>query len=50
MRKVPKHIQRPDYAETSIPSSELQEKADRTIEIKSKEDIEILREVGLLAR
>ena len=42
---------KPDYAETGVPTMELTSRyAEKIIEVKSKKDIEKIREVCLLGR
>ena len=47
---VPENIVKPDYGLTSYPASEISSKFQTTIEVKTPEDIEILRKVCLLGR
>uniref|UniRef100_A0A0G4HYE1 Methionine aminopeptidase n=1 Tax=Chromera velia CCMP2878 TaxID=1169474 RepID=A0A0G4HYE1_9ALVE len=51
-KKVPPHIQKPDYADTGVPESELRvkNKGGKTIEEKTKEQIERLREACKIGR
>ncbi|KAF9414952.1 Methionine aminopeptidase 1 [Podila epigama] len=49
-REIPAEIERPDYAETGIPLSELMVKSSSTIEVVSESDLVVLRKVCQLAR
>jgi len=44
---VPEHIKRPDYAISGIPHEEINNRSG-PIEVKSKEEIDVLREVCIL--
>lgn len=50
MKTVPDHIEKPDYALTSIPKSELNEKNSKGIYVNTEEEIERIREACLLGR
>ena len=46
---VPEHIKLPDYAISGIPTEEINSKYyNKIIEVKSKEEIDVLREVCIL--
>ena len=47
---VPEDIKKPDYAFTGIPNEEIQNRANKVIEVHTKEDIEIIREAGILGK
>ncbi len=47
---VPDGIEKPDYAETSVPQSEINCRKNNIIPIHTKEEIEKARKVGLMAR
>ena len=49
-RSLPSHIQRPDYADTGIPISEIKVKKSTEIMVLNAEEIETSRRVGRLAR
>ncbi|KAJ3330601.1 Methionine aminopeptidase 1 [Blyttiomyces sp. JEL0837] len=49
-REVPKHIKRPDYAETGNPISEIKLRNSTQIEVLNKEEIEAMRTVCKIAR
>lgn len=50
MKKVPSHIVKTDYADTSMPVEEMQSKYDRKLIIYNDEEIARLRECGIIAR
>lgn len=50
MRTVPAHIQKPDYATTSVPLSELAIKSKKQIDVNTGEDIEKIKAACLLGR
>ncbi len=50
MRTVPDHIMRPDYADTGIPASEKVAKANYSVPIYTKKEIEGIREACRIAR
>ena len=50
MRFVPADIPRPDYAYSGYPASEMQRQSDRTIEVKSPQDIENLRQACVIGK
>lgn len=50
MRTVPDHIQKPDYAVTSVPLSELAIKRKKDIYVNTEEDIIKMRVVSFLGR
>lgn len=50
MRTVPDHIMRPDYADTGIPASEKVAKANYTVPIYTKKEVEGIREACRIAR
>lgn len=50
MRTVPPGTELPDYAITTMPESEIALRGDRRIDVKTPEEIEIMREVCLLGR
>lgn len=50
MRVVPNHIEKPDYALTSVPASELAIKNKRDIYVNTEEDIKKIRAVSILGR
>ncbi|EUD67412.1 methionyl aminopeptidase [Plasmodium inui San Antonio 1] len=50
MNAVPAHIERPDYAITSIPESELKYKRKSDIYVNSQEEIQNIREACILGR
>ena len=47
---VPAHIQKPDYADTGIPRSELAEKGKNIIPVVSASEAQLLREAGVIGR
>ena len=49
-RSVPAHIQRPDYAESGLPLSELRERGDRRIVVHSAQEVDSMRAVCRLGR
>ncbi|XP_074608474.1 methionine aminopeptidase 1-like isoform X1 [Acropora palmata] len=50
MRTVPDHIQKPDYAETGVPLSEIKSKQSMQIKVLNGEEIEKMRVACRLAR
>lgn len=50
MRSVPGHIQKPDYAVSGTPHSEINRDADKRIPVYTPEEIEKMRAVCLLSR
>eukprot|EP01083_Nonionella_stella_P194969 718614_1 len=50
LREVPAHIERPDYADEGIPTSEMNRRGNNKIDVKTPEEIEIMREVCRLGR
>eukprot|EP01111_Echinosteliopsis_oligospora_P000846 TRINITY_DN1101_c0_g1_i1.p1 TRINITY_DN1101_c0_g1~~TRINITY_DN1101_c0_g1_i1.p1 ORF type:complete len:411 (-),score=75.30 TRINITY_DN1101_c0_g1_i1:86-1243(-) len=49
-RIVPKHIDRPDYADSGVPTEEIKSRAQHTIEVKSEAEIAGTRLACLLSR
>ncbi|XP_020619380.1 methionine aminopeptidase 1-like [Orbicella faveolata] len=49
-REVPDHIQKPDYAETGVPLSEIKSKQSMQIKVLNEEEIEKMRVACRLAR
>lgn len=50
MRTVPAHIKKPDYANTSVPLSELAIKSKKQIDVNTEEDIKKIKAACLLGR
>lgn len=48
--KVPDHIKKPDYATSGIPTSEINSKSQKIIDVKTPEDIQNLRKCAVIAR
>jgi len=49
-RYIPSHIPKPDYFSSGYPTAEMNSKANRIIETKTKEEIENLRQACLIGR
>lgn len=49
-RPIPENIVKTDYFYTSIPKKEQETKFQKEIEVKDEKTIQLMREVGVLAR
>lgn len=49
-RYIPSHIPKPDYFSSGYPTAEMNSKANRIIETKTKEEIENLRQACLIGK
>lgn len=50
IRRVPDHIIKPDYADTGIPTSEIEARKAQVIERMTPAELDIIRRVGKIAR